>query len=232
VTAVGDASLPWLSLLASGAAHGVNPAMGWLFAVGRGLQARDRGALWRAFLPLAAGHAAAIALAVAAALALGAAIPARPLRWVVAAGLLAVGARGLVRHRHVRLGGMRASPRELAAWSFLVASAHGAGLMALPFVLGAGAPDAGAPDAGALGAAALGAGAVSGHHHAAHAATAQAVGLAAPLVHTLGYLAATVTLAVVVYEKVGLRVLRRAWVNVNLLWSAALVVAAGAAALG
>ena len=111
--------------------------MGWLFAVGRGLQERDRRAVWRALGPLAVGHALAIAVAVLLAIALGQMLPLRWLRWIVAAALLAVGVDGLVRHRHVRLGGMRVSARELATWSFLMASAHGAGLMVLPFVLGA-----------------------------------------------------------------------------------------------
>ena len=82
-----DASLPWLSLLALGAAHGVNPAMGWLFAVGRGLQERDRRALWRAFGPLALGHALAIGTAVLLAITLGQLMPLRWLRWIVATAL-------------------------------------------------------------------------------------------------------------------------------------------------
>ncbi len=212
-----DTQLPWLSLLLLGAAHGVNPAMGWLFAVGRGLQTRDRRAVWRALGPLAVGHALAIAVAVLLAVALGQALPLRGLRWVVAAALLAVGVDGLLRHRHVRLGGMRVNARELATWSFLMASAHGAGLMVLPFVLGAAAPASGGMH----------------HHHApvlaAGAGSAGAIGVTAPLVHTVGYLAATLVLAVVVYEKVGLRILRRAWINLNAIWSAALIVAAVAA---
>src|SRR5688572_26574163 len=206
-------SLPWLSLLALGAAHGINPAMGWLFAVGRGLQERDRRAVWRALGPLALGHAVAIAVTVFLAIALGQMLPARWLRWIVAAALLAVGIDGLVHHRHVRLGGMRVNARELATWSFLMASVHGAGLMVLPFVLGAAASQ---PSA-AL------------HHH--HAVTAgigavDPIGVTAALIHTLGYLAVTAALAVVVYEKVGLRILRRAWINVNVLWAVALIVAA------
>ena len=213
-----DTQLPWLSLLLLGAAHGVNPAMGWLFAVGRGLQTRDRRAVWGALGPLAVGHALAIAVAVLLAVSLGQVLPLRGLRWVVAAALLAVGVDGLVRHRHVRLGGMRVNARELATWSFLMASAHGAGLMVLPFVLGATVPAPGGMH----------------HHHAAPvlaagAASAGAIGVTAPLVHTLGYLAATLVLAVVVYEKVGLRILRRAWINLNAIWSAALIVAAVAA---
>jgi hypothetical protein len=209
-----DHPLPWLSLLTLGAAHGINPAMGWLFAVGRGLQRRDRREVWRALGPLAAGHALAIAAAVAAALALGQVIPAHWLRWGVAAALVVAGADGLTRHRHVSLGGMRVGARELATWSFLMASVHGAGLMVLPFVLGHGTV---AP-------------AGMRHHHEASVALAGAghfdsLGVSAPLIHTLGYLAVTATIAVVVYEKVGLRILRRAWINVNVLWAASLIAA-------
>ena len=207
-------SFPWLSLLLLGAAHGINPAMGWLFAVARGLQRRDRREVWRALGPLAAGHAVAIAVAVAAALALGEVLPVRWLRWVVAATLVAVGVDGLTRHRHVSLGGMRVGARELATWSFLVASVHGAGLMVLPFVLGARGTSP----------------AMFHHRHDASVALAGAapidpLGVIAPLIHTLGYLLVTAAIAVVVYEKVGLGILRRAWINVNVLWAASLIVA-------
>ena len=217
-----DASLPWLSLLVLGAAHGINPAMGWLFAVGRGLQDRDRRALWRALGPLAAGHALAIGAALLLAITLGQVLPLRWLRWVVAAALLGVGLDGLVRHRHVRLGGMRVNARELTAWSFLMASAHGAGLMVLPFVLGAVTQPA-----------------ATLHHHAATIGGGPAApiigagltgvtaaGVAAPLIHTLGYVVVTGVLAVVVYEKVGLRILRRAWINLNVVWGVAMIAAA------
>ena len=225
---MGDASIHWFALLALGAAHGINPAMGWLFAVGRGLQERDRRAVLRALGPLAVGHALAICCAIALALAVGQVLPLGWLRWAVALSLLAVGIDGLLHHRHVRLGGMRVGSRELATWSFLMASAHGAGLMVLPFVLGAAPATAGA---------------MHHHHGASLGGSGQAQGLAAglggfdsiaviaPLVHTLGYLLVTVALAVIVYEKVGLKILRRAWINVNAIWSAALIVAAVAAVL-
>jgi hypothetical protein len=217
-------SLPWLSLLALGAAHGINPAMGWLFAVGRGLQERDRRAVWRALGPLALGHAMAIAVAVLLAITLGQMLPVRWLRWIVAAALLAVGVDGLVRHRHVRLGGMRVSARELATWSFLMASVHGAGLMVLPFMLGPAAspPLAALPHHDAMGL-------VGGQARSLVAAgigVVDPIGVTAPLIHTLGYLAVTGVLAVVVYEKVGLRILRRAWINLNVLWAAALIAVA------
>jgi len=210
-----DSSFPWLSLLVLGAVHGINPAMGWLFAVGRGLQLRDRCAVWRALGPLALGHALAIAVAVLLALALGQVVPARWLRWAVAAALAAVGIDGLVRHRHVRLGGMRVGARELATWSFLMASAHGAGLMVLPFVLGT---------------ASRGMPAMPHHDHAmpviAAGVAVDPLGITAPLIHTAGYLVVTAALALVVYEKVGVGILRRAWINVNVLWAAALIVSA------
>ena len=218
-----DTLVPWLSLLALGAAHGLNPAMGWLFAVGRGLQERNRRAVWRALGPLAAGHALAIGVAVLLASALGWVLPAHVLRWIVAVALLGVGVDGLRRHRHVRLGGMRVSARELATWSFLMASVHGAGLMVLPFMLGT----ATRPTSPVH------------HHHTLHSGggghaepllasivAVDPLSVAAPLIHTIGYLAVTCALAVVVYEKVGLSVLRRAWINVNLIWACALIAAA------
>ena len=217
-----DASFPWLSLLLLGAVHGINPAMGWLFAVARGLQERNRRALWRALGPLALGHALAVAAALAVAVTLGRIAPLGLLRWIVAGALLFVGVDGLRRHRHVQLKGMRVSGRELATWSFLMASAHGAGLMVLPFVLGKAAP---LPDAMA-------------HHRtmsalaSAHGATAasvadvDAMAVAAPLVHTIGYLIATIVLALVVYEKLGVGVLRRAWINFDLIWGGAMIAAA------
>ena len=215
-------SLPWLSLLLLGAMHGINPAMGWLFAVARGLQERNRRALWRALGPLALGHALAVGVALAIAVSLGRVAPLGVLRWVVAGALLVVGVDGLRRHRHVQLKGMRVSGRELATWSFLMASAHGAGLMVLPFVLGKAVP---MPEG------------VS-HHDAMSAlpgvggatwasiADVDAVAIVAPLVHTAGYLVATIVLALVVYEKLGVRVLRRAWINFDLIWGGAMVGAA------
>ncbi len=186
------------ALLALGAVHGLNPGMGWLFAVALGLQERSRRAVWRAFPPLALGHAAAIALAVGAAALVGRLVAAEQVKWLVAAALAGFGGYRLVRHRHPR-GGMQVGARDLALWSLLMATAHGAGLMALPFVLDSAAADA----------------------HAGHAAHG---GLWATLIHSGGYLAATTIVAVVVYERLGLRVLRRLWLNVDLVWSVALIV--------
>jgi len=207
---------PWAALLLLGAAHGINPGMGWLFAVALGLQEQERRAVWRALLPLALGHALAIAAVLALAAALGLVLPLRLLQWVVAAALFALGIFHLVRHRHFRWGGMRVGPRDLTIWSFLMASAHGAGLMALPLVLGAASP--------------LSTHAPTATHHAGHVpmvlagmADGQVFWLVASGVHSVGYLVTTGLIAVVVYEKLGLRLLRTAWVNLDLVWSGALV---------
>ena len=200
---------PWAALVLLGALHGLNPGMGWLFAVALGMQERDRRAVWGALLPMAAGHAAAIGAAVAVAALVGLALPPATIRWAVAVTLLSVGGFRLLRHRHPRWTAMRVSRTDLALWSFLMASAHGAGLMALPLVLSASA--------------------MTGH--AAHHPIAAAglvlgsldVGLAATALHTVGYLAVTMGIAVVVYERLGLRVLRTAWVNLDLVWGVALI---------
>jgi hypothetical protein len=204
-----------LVLLLLGAVHGVNPAMGWLFAVSLGLQEQRRAAVWGALGPLALGHALAIGVALLLAAVLGLVLPVDTLKWIAAAALLGFGLVQLRWHRHPRYGGMRVRAKDLTIWSFLMASAHGAGLMAVPFVLGA---------AGAH--AAHGHGGQAGELALAAVPGADALGLLAVLVHTAGYLAVAGVLAVVVYEKLGLRLLRRAWINVNVIWAGALIVTA------
>lgn len=222
-----DPTLAWLGLLALGALHGVNPAMGWLFAVSLGLQERRRGAVWRALAPLALGHAAAIAAALAVALAVGLVVRPGVLKWIVAVLLVGVGIAHLIRHRHPRWGGMRVGAADLTVWSFLMASAHGAGLMALPFLMGTGAAGGTGPGSGGHGAhaaALAGPGPdVAGAAGLAGPLPGWAVGLAGSAVHTAGYLLVTGVVAVAVYEWLGLRLLRKAWINLDLLWALALV---------
>ena len=194
----------WAGLVGLGAFHGVNPGMGWLFAVALGMQERRRGAVYGAMLPLAAGHALAIAAAIAVALIAGTVIPLRALQWAVAGVLMAFAILRCFRHAHPRYMGMRVGPKDLAVWSFLMASAHGAGLMVLPLVLG---------------------GAAASHHHGAHAAGASAWPVAwATLLHSAGYLSVSAIVALVVFEKLGVGMLRKAWINLDLVWAAALVV--------
>jgi hypothetical protein len=209
-------SYPLLGLLLLGAVHGLNPGMGWLFAVARGIQERSRRAVWGSLGPLAAGHALAIAAAIALAAMLGAIVPMVLLRSLIGVALVARGAISLVRHRHPRGGGMQASARDLTWWSFLMASAHGAGLMALPLVLHA-------PAASVM----------SDVHgmHSLHAGAQMSLGgnlesaaLLATGAHAAGYLIVTALIAMLVYERLGVRILRSAWINMDLLWSAALII--------
>jgi hypothetical protein len=213
------------ALLALGALHGLNPGMGWLFAVALGTQRRERRAVWCALGPLARGQALANAAAVAVALGLGVVVPTAAVRWGATAMLIGLGVWQLRGHRHPGLGrsraGLNATGRELTVWSFIVATAHGAGLMAVPFALRA-------VPSGALGHAG----------HASHASAAFAsVGsvdwptLWATSVHTAGYLLVTGVLALVVYDRAALHLLRRAWINVNLIWAAALVLTGVAVAI-
>ncbi|HXE56654.1 MAG TPA: hypothetical protein VNK43_01525 [Gemmatimonadales bacterium] len=205
----------WLALAALGAGHGVNPGMGWLFAVALGFQEGRARAVWRALPPLALGHALAIGAAVLAVAALDRVVPAALLRPIVGVLLVGLGVARLVRHRHPRHGGMRVGFRELTAWSFLMATAHGAGLMVVPLVVGRSA-------------------AAHATHgpHLAHASAVPfaglgAAGLGATLVHSAGYLLVTGVTAGVVYRKLGLRLLRTMWINLDLMWAGALILTGG-----
>lgn len=216
----------WTSLALLGSLHGVNPAMGWLFAVSLGLQAQSGRAVWSALAPLALGHALAVAAALAAAAVLDIVFPPALMKWAAAGALLGFGILHLRPHTHLKwaMGGMCVGPRQLTTWSFLVSSAHGAGLMVLPFVLRPGTAGADAHARhGAEGHTAHLAGvAVTGDHTAA---------LVATLVHTAAYLAVAGALAWVVYARLGLRFLRGAWINMNVVWAAALILAAVATAV-
>ena len=214
---------PWLSLAALGAFHGLNPAMGWLFAVALGLQERRPRAVVVALGPIALGHALAIALAGLAVGALGLVVPQRALLGLGGAALLAFAAYKLAtRFRHPRWVGMRVGPRELMLWSFVMASAHGAGLMLMPVLIGLRTEGV---------ASALATPGHAGHlRHLPPAASAALVpSLAAVGLHSVAMLAVAGMVAVVVYQKLGVDILRRTWVNLDLLWVGALVIVGGLA---
>jgi len=124
--------------------------------------------------------------------------------------LVGFGMLKLVSSRHPRYGGMRVNAKELTIWSALMATAHGAGLMVVPFLITSGTT----PNV-AMGA------------HAAHMGMAGGPGMeaavVATLIHTLGYLVVTGMIAFLVYERLGLGLLRRLWVNVDLVWAVALM---------
>ncbi|MEV6595875.1 hypothetical protein AB0M36_03315 [Actinoplanes sp. NPDC051346] len=198
------------ALAALGAFHGLNPAMGWLFAVARGMQEGSRAVLLTSLPPIAAGHLASVAIVAAVVSATESLVAGNAVAIAGGAVLVAFGLWRLLSARHFRWAGMRLSPTQLAGWSFLMSSAHGAGLMLLP-VLATTPVTAGA--------------------HASHAATLAAApagalaGILAAGVHTVAMFVVLGMCAVAVYEFAGLKVLRRAWFNVDKLWAAVMVTA-------
>jgi hypothetical protein len=200
-----SASWPWLLLVGLGAYHGLNPAMGWLFAVALGLHRGSRRVVLQSLIPIAVGHAAAIAVVAGAVLALGVVVDAGLLRAVGGGSLLLWALyHALYGTRHRVRVGMRVGFAGLVMWSFLMAGAHGAGLMVVPALvplcLGEGMPVS------------LGLG-------------SPGVALLAVVVHTAAMLIVTAAIAIPVYEWLGLAFLRRYWFNLDRVWTGALVVA-------
>lgn len=202
--------MEWQAMFLLGAYHGINPGMGWLFAVALGMQAGNARGVWRALPPIALGHALAVGGVLLAAALAQTVMPVGVLKIGVACCLTTLGGYRLWRHRHPRFGGMRVGFRDLTTWSFLMASAHGAGFMVLPFVM--------SMPADVL---------ASEHMHMGH-------GTAGPMlpfsggfalgIHTFAYLATTALAAQLVYRKLGLRLLRSAWINMDWIWAGALVI--------
>lgn len=203
--------MEWNAMLMLGAYHGINPGMGWLFAVALGMQKGHLRGVLAALPPIALGHAAAVGVVVLAAGLAGLVVPMEALKIGVASILVTLGLYRLWRHRHPRFGGMQVGFCDLTAWSFLMASGHGAGFMVLPFILGVPADVA-----------------VAASEHAGHMAASNTgapwTGAMAVGVHTLAYLVVTALAACVVYRKLGLAILRTAWINLDWLWAGVLVI--------
>ena len=191
---------PWLSFAGLGVFHGLNPAMGWLFAVALGMHRGSRRAVLLALAPMAAGHALSIWLVAASVVALGSVVDMAAVR--LAAGcvlLLWAGYHWIYGHRHRVRVGMTAGAAGLALWSFLMATSHGAGLMLVPALVPL-----------CTGALSTGQGSLL-------------VSLAAVAVHTLAALTVTGLVALLVHGWLGLGFLRQGWINFDLLWTGALV---------
>ena len=193
----------WLMLLL-GAYHGINPGMGWLFAVALGMQEQRGSAVAKSLVPIALGIGSVVMVATF----LGTALPLLSIRYCVAALLVGLGIFSLVSHWHPRWVRMRVGFRDLTTWSFLMASAHGAGLMVLPLLLGSSTVEAQSH--------------MAGHSHMSATASPLA-GMLATGVHTVGYLAVTGLVAWAFYRRLGLAMLRKTWFKFNLVWGAALV---------
>jgi hypothetical protein len=185
--------------------HGVNPAMGWLFAVALGLHRHSRTVVLTSLIPLTIGHALAIAATVLAVIALGAVTDRRAVQ--AGAGVLLIAwaiHRSLFGSRHRVRVGMQVGMIGLGIWSFLMATAHGAGLMLVPALIPLCLAESPGRELMASGSLAIAAAAVG--------------------VHTSAMLATTALVSLLVYEWFGLAFLRRGWINLDLLWTIALAV--------
>jgi hypothetical protein len=202
----------WGLMALLGAYHGLNPAMGWLFAVGLGLQDRSRRSVLRALGPIALGHELALALVAGLVLVLGVFTDSGPLH--IGAGIVLV-AFGIFRfakpHAHPRWTTMRVRGRELTLWSFLMSSAHGAGLMVAPVLIGLSASSSSKQDH-----------ALAETHLGMLNVPQTALALA---LHVGTMLAVMAVVSIVVYDRLGVRILRTAWVNTDWLWAGAFIMA-------
>jgi hypothetical protein len=202
---------PWIALVALGAWHGLNPGMGWLFAVSLGLQNRSRAAIFQAVCAIAIGHALSVFAIISLAFLVGRYISATWFGLAAGLSLAGLGSWRLLRGRHPRWVGMRVNFRELTWWSCLMASAHGAGLMLLPvFVNGGGAWCA-----------------VSSSSSLKSAVQFQGFYNSIPGVclHSLSQFVVAGIVAWLVYDIVGLAILRKSWFNADLVWSCSLILA-------
>lgn len=215
-TILTDAFFTWslVSLIGLGIFHGLNPGMGWLFAVAIGMQDRSMKSVIIALGPIAIGHALAIGVVVLTVGLLGTFIPSVPL--LILSGLVLLGFglyKVATRFRHPKWVGMRVSKAELVLWSFIMATAHGAGLMLIPVMLrlrGEAVPSA-----------------VAEGHHAHHAPAAMepmGIVIATVGIHTIAMIATALVLALVVYSLVGVDVLRKAWINLDWIWTGAVII--------
>ena len=205
---------PYVTLGLLGAYHGINPGMGWLFAVGIGMQERSRRAVLRSLLPIAIGHECSILLIAAIVLGLGLLADSSALHVGAGVTLIAFGVFRFLRpHAHFRWTSMAVNRRELSWWSFLMSTAHGAGLMVTPVIVSASA----AATARA-----------SSDHEIQHVKMASLSLLGsgcALLLHVATMILVMGIVAVVVYDKLGVAIVRQAWVNTEWLWAGAFVLA-------
>jgi len=198
----------WVAVVASGLYHGVNPGMGWPLAVSAGLMERSSRALVAALWPLTAGHLLAM-LVVILPFALLVALVQWQRQIQIGASLLVVGFGifRFVNRRHPRvLARMR--PTQLGLWSFVVAIAHGAGLMLVPIYLGL-----------------CRAGDLNRGHEAAGALINANLGMAVlvSVVHSVTMIAAGGILAWLVYRYLGLKFVSQSWFNLDATWASSLV---------
>ena len=198
----------WLAVVVSGLYHGVNPGMGWPLAVSAGLMGHGRRDVVTALVPLAVGHLVSMLVILLPFAAMTALLDwQHEIRIGASAAVIAFGVFRLVNRRHPRVLA-RIRPTQLALWSFVIATAHGAGLMLLPIYLGLCSADE-----------------LDLAHQTSSILMAQnsATAVLVSLVHTLSMVAAGGMIAVLVYDWLGLKFLSRSWFNLDLVWALSLI---------
>ena len=205
----------WLIVIVSGLYHGVNPGMGWPLAVSAGLMDKSPRALLAALWPLSVGHLLAmLAILLPFAMLLALAQWRHQIQAGAAVLVIGFGAYRLLSPRHPRVLA-RIRPTQLALWSFVVAIAHGAGLMLVPMYLGL--CQTSAPDQGREAAATL-------------INTNFDVAIEVSLVHSIAMISAGGCAAWLVYRYLGLTFVSRSWFNLDTVWAVSLILV-GATAL-
>jgi hypothetical protein len=198
----------WAAIVASGLYHGINPGMGWPLAVAAGLMDKSARALLAALVPLSVGHLLAMLMMLLPfAMLLAVAEWQRQIQIGASLLLIAYGMLRLVYPRHPRVLA-RIKPAQLALWSFVVAIAHGAGLMLVPIYLGL----------------CESAGLDRGHQAAAALIGANlAMALIVSVVHSVAMISAGGGAAWLVYRYLGLQYLSRSWFNLDAVWALSLI---------
>lgn len=209
---VTSATALWWAVVGSGIYHGINPGMGWPLAVSAALMDRQTGSLYKALGALAVGHLLAMAAILLPFSALFVLVDwQRPIQIGAAFLVIGLGIYLLINRRHPRFLA-RVPPTKLALWSFLVAMAHGAGLMLVPIYLGICRTietNAGHAAADQL---------ISGNLSAA---------VAVALAHTAAMTVSGGAIAAGVYHWVGLKFLSQSWFNLDVLWALSLILVGG-----
>ena len=204
----------WWAVIFSGIYHGVNPGMGWPLAVSAALFERKKTAMIKASAMLATGHfLAMIVILLPLSMMYFLVNNEREIRLGAGVLVIAMGIYLLINRRHPKILA-RIHPAKLGLWSFLAATAHGAGLMLVPIYLGI------------CGLLVLGE-SVSGTGHAAAQVLMSSNIVTAFLVaatHTFAMTFAGAAIALFVYNWFGLKFISKSWFNLDLIWAFSLII--------
>jgi hypothetical protein len=203
----------WWAVIFSGIYHGVNPGMGWPLAVSAALFERKKSAMIKASAMLATGHfLAMIVILLPFSMMYFLVNNEREIRLGAGVLVIAMGIYLLINRRHPKILA-RIHPAKLGLWSFLAATAHGAGLMLVPIYLGI------------CGLLVLGESVSETGHAAAQVLMSNNITTAflVAATHTFAMTFAGAAIAIFVYTWFGLKFISKSWFNLDLLWALSLI---------